>query len=342
MQNQFDIIFIMLGNACNFSCKYCLQGEHKEKVVQPIFSEKALSFLDNYNSETKIMLSFWGGEPLLYFDSIKRIVERYKEKFFFEIVSNGSLLTEDIIDFLNKYEIKFHLSHDGKITEYTRNVDVLKNDRLKNLFEKIKNKSVNLTITSHSPSMKEMFEYYPSNYSININMMINTTDTPISRDFANFDCEKYKNDLQYLFNSYEEYLLGDANKHREAGTVLRFMGSLQAFIDEGRVRNRCFACGHGKKMLNMDANGNFYLCHNSCVKIGSVEEGYDIASEKLDKILEKHTAKCRECEIKDICAGDCFMLNGYGEKQGCELLKQYYRVFLPWLLEMKNKYEDKI
>lgn len=341
MDNSFEIIFIMLGDACNFKCKYCLQGDHNLKIIQPKLSKEMLGFLDSYSSENKTMISFWGGEPLLYFDSIKKIVERYQDKFNYEMVSNGSLLTEEIVCFLNKYKIGYHLSHDGSITEYTRNVDILKNEKLRDLFDRINHKSVNITITSISPSMQDLFQYYSDDYLISINTMINTTDTPISRAFADFDYKKYKKDMQYLFDSYEQYLLGDISRHREANTVARFMGSLQAFLNEGRVRNRCFACGHGKKMLNMDCNGSFYLCHNSCVKIGSVEEGYDIASEKLDKILEKHTAKCRECEIKDVCAGNCFMLNGYGEEQSCELLKQYYGLFLPWLIEMKNKYEGR-
>lgn len=342
MQTQlFEIIFIMLGDACNFKCKYCLQGEHKANVIQPIFSEKMLSFLDDYSSADKTMISFWGGEPLLYFDSIKKIVERYQDKFNYEMVSNGSLLTEKIVAFLNEHKIGYHLSHDGVITEYTRNVDVLKNKKLHSLFNKINHKSVNITITSKSPSIRELFQYYPADYTISINTMINTIDTQISRSFADFNYEKYREDLQYLFDSYEEYLSGDISKQREANTVTRFIGSLQAFLKEGRVRNRCFACGHGKKMLNMDADGNFYLCHNLNIKIGSVNKGYELASETLDKILSKHTQKCNKCEIKDVCAGNCFMLNGYGEKQNCELLKQYYGTFLPWLIKMKNKYEVK-
>ena len=340
--DQFEIIFIMLGNACNFSCKYCLQGEHKECVVQPIFSEAMLAFLDDYSSEKDTMMSFWGGEPLLYFNSIKKIVERYGDKFQYEMVSNGSLLTEEIVEFLNQYKIGLHLSHDGAITEYTRNIDILKDARLKKLFEKVERKSVNITMTSESPSMEELFQYYPEDYLININTMINTTDTSISRKLADFNYEKYKSDMQYLFDSYEKYLCGDMSKYREADTVTRFMGSLQAFLNEGRVRNRCFACGHGKKMLNIDCNGDFYLCHNSNVRIGTVEEGYDVAGKTLDKILARHSAKCNDCEIKDVCAGNCFMLNGYGEKQSCELLKEYYGVFIPWLIEMKKKYEDKV
>lgn len=338
MNNSFEIIFIMLGDACNFKCKYCLQGEHEAKIIPPEFSQDMLSFLDEYPSDNT-MLSFWGGEPLLYFGSIKELVERYGDKFRYEMVSNGSLLTEDIVDFLNQHKVGLHLSHDGAITGCTRGIDVLKNERLKSLFEKIERKSVNITITSQSPSMKELFQYYPIDYPISINTMINTTDTPISRSFADFDHERYRSDMQYLFDSYEQYLSGDKSKYREADNVLRFMGSLQSFLNEGRVRNRCFACGHGKKMLNMDASGNFYLCHNSCVRIGSVKEGYEIASENLDRILENHSAKCTSCEIKDVCAGNCFMLSGYGEKQNCDLLQQYYGVFVPWLLEMKKRYE---
>lgn len=339
MQTQlFEIIFIMLGDACNFKCKYCLQGEHNNPVIAPNLSDKFLAFLDEYPSDST-RLSFWGGEPLLYFDSIKQIVDRYKEKFTYEMVSNGSLLTEDIVNFLNENKIAYHLSHDGKYTEETRLVDVLKNERIKSLFERIDTKSVNVTITSKSPSMKEIFAYYPSNYGININTMINTTNTDISRNYADFDYEKYKRDYEYLFKSFEDYLDGDKSKSREAGNVTRLMGSFQAFLKEGRQRNRCFACGHGKKMLNIDCNGNFYICHNSKVSIGSTENTMQDIAKNLDNILVKTRSKCESCEVNNICSGSCFMLDGYGEKQNCEMLKNFYNLFISWLLKAKEKYE---
>ena len=330
----------MLGDACNFKCRYCLQGNHENKIVPPVFSQNMLSFLDSYPSDNT-MLSFWGGEPLLYFNSIKKLVERYKNKFHYEMVSNGSLLTEEIVTFLNKYNINFNLSHDGKDTSETRLIDVLIDKHTKSLFEKINNRAVNVTITSISPSMKELFEYYPIDCAVNINTMINTTDTEISRIYASFNYDKYKQDIQYLLQSYEDYLSGDKSKWREAKNVSRMMGSFQAFLNEGRTRNRCFACGHGKKMLNMDANGDFYICHNSKTKIGSVKEGLDAAASKLDKILKKTGQKCEICEIKDYCSGSCFMLNGYGEKQNCEMLKHFYQIFLSWLIEAKKRWENK-
>ena len=100
LNKHFSVIFITLGRDCNFNCKYCLQDNghfHQRKSIEkPKLSEKLLQFLDSYNYDcTKVML--WGGEPLLYIDSIKELLERYGNKFDWGVITNGILLNKDII-----------------------------------------------------------------------------------------------------------------------------------------------------------------------------------------------------------------------------------------------------
>ena len=59
-------------------------------------------------------VNFFGGEPLLYFDSlIKPLVEKYKDIVSFGITTNGILLDEDIVDFFYENNIQPLLSFDG-------------------------------------------------------------------------------------------------------------------------------------------------------------------------------------------------------------------------------------
>ena len=72
--------------------------------------------LENYEKKSnyKVSINFFGGEPLLKFnDIIKPLVEKYNEKVYFNITTNGILLDEDIVDFFYKYNVGILLSFDG-------------------------------------------------------------------------------------------------------------------------------------------------------------------------------------------------------------------------------------
>lgn len=82
--NKINRIYLMLGSACNFHCKYCLQCDMKPDSNKHI-SDKLKKYLWKsvaYKTQsTPIRIMFWGGEPLLYFEQIKEIVKIYKNNF---------------------------------------------------------------------------------------------------------------------------------------------------------------------------------------------------------------------------------------------------------------------
>lgn len=328
--------FIMLGDACNFNCTYCLQGEHKAKIIQPKISQKLLGFLDKQEKINNIGLYFFGGEPLLYYPTIKKIVMKYKNKFRYEIISNGSLLSKEIVRFLNKYNIKLQLSHDGDISEITRKKDVLKDEKIKSLFDKIENRSVNITYTSITPAIQEVIASYKENHSVLFNIMSNTTDTEMSKMYANIDGEKYRKDLEYLLQSYEDYVDGDTSKQREYENVKQLLISMSIYMSEGNKTNRCYDCVRGMEMLNVDCKGNLYLCHNSNEKIGTVDEDIDIVKQRISNILYSKREKCRKCDIREVCGGNCILLTKEGEEQKCKLFKIFYSTVIPWIIKNKE------
>jgi sulfatase maturation enzyme AslB (radical SAM superfamily) len=98
-------------------------------------------------------LNFYGGEPLLSFDSIKKTIsllnsknKELNKKPHFSITTNGSLLSEEVIQFLNTYKFSVELSFDGLAQEVHRN---------KGSFEKIVS------------SIKELLKYTDMNLEVN-------------------------------------------------------------------------------------------------------------------------------------------------------------------------------
>ncbi len=71
-----DTFFIMLGMECNLNCKYCLQHDLVEHPIQHDINPDIYDFIEGCvkAAEHTIRIQFFGGEPLLFFGSIKEIV----------------------------------------------------------------------------------------------------------------------------------------------------------------------------------------------------------------------------------------------------------------------------
>lgn len=108
---------INLTDQCNFRCPYCFVGHNPRRTTYEIVEQTIKYLLSNlqYHPEGEMPnLWFFGGEPMLEYNSIiVPIVEAYRDKVAFGITTNGSLLTEDVVDFFADNNIPVLLSIDG-------------------------------------------------------------------------------------------------------------------------------------------------------------------------------------------------------------------------------------
>lgn len=111
---------------CNLKCEYCFAsqgdfGGHKAYMTEEV-GKKALKYLvDNSGSRKFLEVDFFGGEPLMDFELVKKLVkygneiaEEKGKKFRFTITTNGVLLDDDKIDFINENMHNVVLSLDGR------------------------------------------------------------------------------------------------------------------------------------------------------------------------------------------------------------------------------------
>ena len=115
-----------VSHTCNLNCAYCFasQGKyHGERAVMSYeVGKRALDFLvENSGSRRNLEVDFFGGEPLMNFDTVKRLVayarsiEKSKNKNFrFTLTTNGMLIDDDVIDFANREMSNVVLSLDGR------------------------------------------------------------------------------------------------------------------------------------------------------------------------------------------------------------------------------------
>ena len=115
-----------IAHACNLGCKYCFAGDGEYHGPTGLMSfevgKRALDFLvENSGSRHNLEVDFFGGEPLLNWDVVKQLVaygrsiEKEKGKLFrFTLTTNGTLLNDDIMEFVNKEMSNLVLSIDGR------------------------------------------------------------------------------------------------------------------------------------------------------------------------------------------------------------------------------------
>jgi uncharacterized protein len=114
-----------LTEECNIRCAYCFQKRRKRRLELSSI-QKALEFFQD-DFQDGCYISFYGGEPLLAFDAIRATIAPIennpilkRKHFRYSISTNGTLLDDDMLRFLNDHRFQVNLSHDGTAQDITR------------------------------------------------------------------------------------------------------------------------------------------------------------------------------------------------------------------------------
>lgn len=103
---------IALHEECNFRCTYCNQDFQNRAFDDPL-QARLFSYLDEHlPTRGTLHVHYYGGEPLLAWDHLVRLdqdilafaTER-EARYRFFLTSNGSLLTEDKVDYLERRDV---------------------------------------------------------------------------------------------------------------------------------------------------------------------------------------------------------------------------------------------
>jgi sulfatase maturation enzyme AslB (radical SAM superfamily) len=122
---EFSSFTLILTDECNFNCSYCYQ-KGGEKTLDVFTVENALDFFLPYLKE-HCYINFTGGEPLLAFEQIRKAIDciqvknrTLNKKIHYSITTNGSLINDDILQFLKQHEFSSSLSFDGIAQDISR------------------------------------------------------------------------------------------------------------------------------------------------------------------------------------------------------------------------------
>jgi sulfatase maturation enzyme AslB (radical SAM superfamily) len=114
-----NLTFIVTDN-CNYNCTYCIQKKEKKTINNNTIETAVDFFYPFFKADKKVSIAFYGGEPLLAYEQIKHatmlVQEKNKtgnKKIEFSLTTNGSLLTDEMLDFFNRNQFSLMLSFDG-------------------------------------------------------------------------------------------------------------------------------------------------------------------------------------------------------------------------------------
>lgn len=111
IENNLEQITLELTERCNLRCKYCIYSDENESYrgfdVHDMTWETAKAAIDYglQHSGKNLAITFYGGEPLLHFDLIKKCVE-YSQKnargkeLGYSMTTNLTLMTKEIAEYL--------------------------------------------------------------------------------------------------------------------------------------------------------------------------------------------------------------------------------------------------
>ncbi len=316
---------LLIAQDCNLRCEYCFASTGDfglgRRLMDFETGKRAIDFLlEKSGDRENLELDFFGGEPLMNFDVVKQIVayarskeSEYHKNFRFTVTTNGVLLDDDKIDFINKEMSNVVLSIDGrkevndkvrKRIDGTGCYDKII-DKFKTLVDKRghKNYYVRGTFTKYNLDFSDdVFHLYEQGFKeISVEPVVSESEMPYAIR---------ERDLPKIFCEYERLAerMIESNKKGEHFNFFHFMLDL----DQGPCAiKRLRGCSCGNEYVAINTDGDIYPCHQFVGheewKMGNLNEAtFDTERKNYFAATHIYTkSDCKNCWAKFYCSGGC-------------------------------------
>lgn len=339
VRDKLSTVKISLGLKCNYSCAYCNQAaQPHDSQGNP---EDVKHFLENIGTwfdggpqgdGTGIRFELWGGEPFVYWKNLQILVPGLKSLYpnaRINMVTNASLLTVEMIDWIERYDISIGISHDGPVYGMQRGVDPLMNvDQLamiKLLYERrhpFGMVSFQVVLTNLNPSLDKARLYISRRLGVpEYELVIGTEEILQPYDAGGLMLSPVTPaDHKHLRETvFFEAVSGKTNM------VSNINDKLISFYRSLAFRKPWTANG---QKCGMDDEGNIAVtlkgkaitCQNTSPDtkhgIGDVADFDNIELDTAWHFTKR--AECVKCPVVTLCGGACMFNEGKFWTQGCD------------------------
>ena len=340
---------INIAHDCNLKCEYCFAAKGDfgcgKELMTLDTAKKAIDFLiDKSEGRRNLEVDFFGGEPLMNFNVIRDTIEyarsiekKYDKNFRFTITTNGLLLDDEKIDFINREMDNVVLSLDGrkKINDKLRLTKSGKSSyemivpKYQKLIKNRKGKDyyVRGTFTKNNLDFSEdVIHMYNLGFE---NMSI---EPVVSDPRLNYSIKE--EDLEKIFEEYEILAkkIIEIKKKNKKINFFHFMIDLEK---SPCAIKKFKGCGCGNEYVAVTPNGDIYPCHQFVgqdeFKMGNLND--NTFSQPLKNKFSSNNIyskdECKKCWAKYFCSGGCSANNFNFEKNintphkiSCDLQKK--------------------
>lgn len=328
---------IQLGLSCNFSCEYCSQRfvpniDHSNTKLLDQFLENMDSWLKYPPDE----IEFWGGEPFVYWKILKPLAEKLRDKFLFAkflVITNGSMLTPEIVDWLDNMNFTVGISHDGP-GQAVRGPDPLENPDQKQAIMDLVNRllpqgriSFNAMIHRENLDRAEIQKWFENLLGADAKFNIGEGSFIDVYDEGGKSNTLRTHQEHLAFRRITLDALAQKTIDRFLVTRQRIGEWLDSFGNHRPASVLGQKCGMDREdTIAVDLKGNVLTCQN----VTSVSKAPNGNSHKIGHVskfdqIKLNTAthwkfrdECSKCPVLQMCKGSCMFLQGEYFKLSCD------------------------
>ncbi|MCB2196381.1 MAG: radical SAM peptide maturase [Bacteroidetes bacterium] len=373
--NLTQLVF-EVTDRCNLNCTYCAYGSlycdydirhninlsfnEGKKIIDYIIKQSKTNYANL--SSKPLIISFYGGEPLLNFEFIEKTVHYVNGKEFnrpvsFSMTTNG-LLIHKHLDFLVKHNFNLLISLDGN--EEGNSYRVFKNDN--KAFSEIK-RNIDIIAERYPQYFKEKVNFnavlHNRNSVISIMNYVKSTYNKIPRIAPLNDSgirETSKKEFEKMFKVIDEQELSKNEKYRDVckdlflnlpsfTTISTFLLN-NTSIFKNSINNVLLdrnetgyiptgTCTPFSKKMFVTVNKKIMFCERISQNyfagfIDNMEEGLASLVEKYNEYIQKLESQCQKCYNNDSCSLCMYYIENLDDKPVCKHFtsKEKYKNYL--------------
>lgn len=320
-------ISLNVAQVCNLSCVYCygVDGEYgtKGKMTEETAFKSVDFLIKESTHEKQISIGFFGGEPLLNFPLMKKVVDYSRiaaknagKRITFSITTNGTLFSDEVNEYLNRNNFSVIVSFDGDEEAQNKNRPFRGG---RNSYEEIKPKiekfvasrkgraTARATITNHTTDLnvirKKLLEmgFNKANATVATLSEYALTNRAVNK----VEGEQIYNIMDAHEGEADELLEAIRNRHLPAD----LKGSkIMRYLTQLRKKNKNYhPCGVGRRMVGISITGDVYPCHRFVgvdkFKLGNVSDFKTENRAHYSKSYTQSHPVCSKCWAKYQCGG---------------------------------------
>ena len=340
---EVRVLKIQLGLGCNYECSYCNQAGAVEEaaVTRTADADAFLARLDGWLQAAPERIEFWGGEPLLYFAKLQRLVPALRERFpqaLLTTVSNGSLLDAEILDFIEAWDLRVAISHDGP-GQHLRGPDPFEDPQrahwLRQLWRRrggnIPRVHFHVVLTPANADLAATRAWFVQRLgdpevAVDTEGVVGVYD----EHAASWREEDYRTLHDSIVAAFASGEIARWPSLRDKARD--FVHSLQWRRPGAALGQKCGM--DAPDQLAVDLHGNAMTCQNTGAggrhRIGHVESMENV--QLATATHWSHRECCRHCPVVQLCRGGCMFLEGLPFGRSCENEYRFHLAVLAGVL----------